>query len=791
MNAAELKKIFDQTSGDFFNLLLECSPVHIFVKDENLKIVYLSKNFENLVGRPISEMIGKYTDEIFPSVIADRMIADDKKAMAAGKSLPIDEEVNGRFYTTTKFPIYKNGKPIFLAGFSIDITDKKIAAEDAVLSQMRLESLVNIFKSKVESVQQFLDFALSEAIKLTASKIGYIYYYDETKQEFTLNTWSKDVMLQCQINEPKTTYHLEKTGIWGEAVRQRKAIIVNDFIAPNPLKKGYPSGHADLGRFLTIPIFDDGKIVAVVGVANKQTDYNQTDILQLTILMHSVWKQTDKMQANETIDMLKRSIEVLSESAYWIDTNNCFVYINQAGCASLGYTKEELIGKHISLVNVHASQTNMTKVWEILQNKNFYIRESIHKRKNGTEFPVEIRSNHVEFAGKKYICGFAIDITEKKRAEEAMINSQKLESLGILAGGIAHDFNNLLGGIFGYIDMAIETSTNEKNRHYLSKAISAIDRARGLTQQLLTFAKGGAPVQQVGQLFPLIQDVAQFSLSGSNVACHFEIAENLPPCSFDPSQIGQVIDNMVINAKQAMQNGGHIEIKAENIILKSNEHYTLPAGSFIKISIRDFGIGISREDLTHIFDPFFTTKASGHGLGLATCYSIINRHGGCIDVISEIGKGSTFTIYLPTTSDHVSIATGLPDQTFSGTGTFIIMDDEEVLREIIGDMLQSLGFSISAVGNGKDALSQFSTFLSTHQKIAGMIFDLTIPGGMGGKETIVEVRKISQDVPVFVSSGYAEDPVMANPKEYGFTASICKPFKKSDLMQMLKQYMPK
>jgi len=381
------------------------------------------------------------------------------------------------------------------------------------------------------------------------------------------------------------------------------------------------------------------------------------------------------------------------------------------------------------------------------------------------------------------------DMTEKQKLNETIQRTQKLESLGILAGGIAHDFNNLMGGIFGYIDLANEESDKGKVSLYLQKAMNTIDRARALTAQLLTFAKGGAPIQKVGDLFPFVEETARFALSGANVSCRFDVQPDLWPGNFDKNQIAQVIDNLIINAQQAMPVGGTIELSARNITLAEKEHPSLIKNNYVKISIKDSGIGIQKEFVSKIFDPFFTTKAQGHGLGLATCYSIIKRHEGSIEVESEMGKGSTFHIYLPASADSASSLTDRPVSMHKGIGTFVIMDDEIVMRETIKNMLESFGYSVVCTEDGNEALAFFKSEQIANRKIAGMIFDLTVPSGMGGKAAIGEIRKIDSKIPVFVASGYAEDPVMKTPDAYGFMASICKPFRKSELSEMLNQFI--
>jgi len=410
-------------------------------------------------------------------------------------------------------------------------------------------------------------------------------------------------------------------------------------------------------------------------------------------------------------------------------------------------------------------------------------------RKNGSEMHVLIIARPLRaYEQDVGFRGILLDLTEKMKMESMINNTTRLESLGVLAGGIAHDFNNLLTGIFGYIDLARSVSTDANVQEYLEATLASMTRARALTLQLLTFAKGGSPVQKLTPLIPFIQEVAQFALSGSNISCKFFLMKNLWPCNIDKNQIGQVIDNIIINAQQAMPSGGAIEIAAENIALGEKEHPPLAKGNYVKASIKDFGIGIPKDILLRIFDPFYTTKTKGHGLGLATCYSIVNRHGGCIDVESEPGKGSTFHIYLPASLETVAAPAAMVIK-HRGSGTIIVMEDEEIIQYAFRKMLESLGYAVVCKKDGKEALDFYTSETMAGSAFAAMIFDLTVPGGMGGKEAVAEVRKLDKVIPVFVASGYADDPVMKNPLTYGFTASISKPFTIAELSEMLNKNM--
>jgi len=454
---------------------------------------------------------------------------------------------------------------------------------------------------------------------------------------------------------------------------------------------------------------------------------------------------------------------------------------------------DQVIGKKLTQL-FGTTSGSLDKLFRQVVEQNFTIidGEGVEKMPDGSERYFLNNAHGIIDDGKLYhIWGTFRDITDKKKTEEVLRNAQRLESLGILAGGIAHDFNNLLGVIFGYIDMAAEATKEKSVTAYLAKTLATIERARALTGQLLTFSKGGVPVKNIERLSPFIEETVRFALSGSNVAGSFSIPAAVWPSAFDKNQIGQVIDNIVINAVQAMPAGGPLDISAENITLSERQHATLPPGSYVKIHVKDHGIGMPKEILSKIFDPFFTTKEKGHGLGLATCYSILKRHGGCIEVKSVAGKGSVFTIYLPAVPAGSAERKSRVPVGHKGAGTFLVLDDEKIIRNMIGDMLKAFGYSIEFTSTGIDAIEILQAAAQIKRKITGCIFDLTIQGGLGGKDVIAKVREFDHDTPVFVTSGYAEDPVMVNPAKYGFNGSIFKPFRKVELANLLNKHLNK
>jgi len=510
---------------------------------------------------------------------------------------------------------------------------------------------------------------------------------------------------------------------------------------------------------------------------------------------------TEQKKAEENIlaekERLSVTLRSIGDGVITTDTDSAVVLMNKVAEELTGWKHEEAKGEKLdkifSIIHKDTREPYENPVKKVLASGSIIDIESqtVLISRDGKERLIDDSGAPIKDKDGQTIGVVLVfrDTTEKQKLLEIAQNTQKLESLGVLAGGIAHDFNNLMGGIFGCLDMAKEETKEEKVITYLSQALQTIDRARALTRQLLTFSKGGAPIPATDHLFPFIEETVKFALSGSNVSPRFSIPEDLWLCNFDKNQIGQVIDNLVINAQQAMPSGGVIEISACNVTFGEKEHPVLQRGRYVKISITDTGIGIPKELLPKIFDPFFTTKTKGHGLGLATCFSIISRHEGYISVESELGKGTAFSIYLPASDKAAPSKTAESDTLHHGSGPFLIMDDEEVMRDILKGMLTNLGYTVLCANDGKEAVSLFLQETKAGRHIRGILFDLTVPGGMGGKEAIEEIRKISNEVPAFVSSGYADDPVMNCPKDFGFTASICKPYNKKELSKMLEKYM--
>jgi PAS domain S-box-containing protein len=380
------------------------------------------------------------------------------------------------------------------------------------------------------------------------------------------------------------------------------------------------------------------------------------------------------------------------------------------------------------------------------------------------------------------------DITARRRMEEELARSEKLESVGLLAGGIAHDFNNILTGVLGHVSLAMQRLDERDPRlTHLRKAEAATQRAQGLTQQLLTFSTGGAPVRRVLRLAPLLEEAVEFALAGGVVRPMIELEEDLWPLDADAGQLAQVLHNLLINAVQAMPGGGQVRIKAENLRLPAGHDSGLSEGPYLCIRIEDDGPGIPPELAQNVFEPFFTTKDRGSGLGLATAYSISRQHGGWLGLEPEGSGGACFLWLLPAVPGAEASHVDPVLEPQPGVGRVLVMDDEEVVREVLEAMLTTLGYAVSLATHGEAAVDLYREAMEQGRQFSTVIMDLTVPGGMGGIKAMEAILALDPAARGIVSSGFSDDPVMADPRAYGFCAVVGKPFRLAELSAALVQ----
>jgi len=505
---------------------------------------------------------------------------------------------------------------------------------------------------------------------------------------------------------------------------------------------------------------------------------------------------TERKQAEEAsrnaAQVWQDTFDAIIDGIAISDTNGVITQLNGTFAKLYGYSSpKELIGRTFFELIAESDLPKAMEIYKEFTENGRSVHQNlelIQRRKDGGEFPALISISILYDENGEVLGSIAVvrDITERKRLEEELLKVQKLESVGILAGGIAHDLNNLLTGVMGNISLARLYEDPVKKDIRLDEAEKASMQIKDLTQQLLTFSKGGAPILKTAAIGELLRNSATFMLRGANVGCEFSIPDDLWPVEADKGQMNQVINNLVINAQQAMPMGGAVRVSAENIAIGAEFCLPLEPGAYIKISIGDQGVGIPEDYLQRIFDPFFSTKQAGSGLGLATSYSIVQKHNGHITVESQVGVGTTFHIYLPASPEGVLIEERKEEKKpIMGEGRILVMDDEEHVRDVAFDMLDNIGYEATTAVDGAEAVEMYRQAMESGNPFDAVIVDLTVPGGMGGEEAIQKLIEIDPEAKAIVSSGYSINPILANFAEYGFKGVIAKPYKTRELSEVL------
>ncbi len=778
-----------------FRALTESTASLIFIYQDD-RLQYVNTTGETLLGFSKEAMLGRKVWEFahpdYRKMIRERALArqkgEDPPAQYEFKLLSCDGEEIWVDATLTR--IEYRGRPAIL-GTAFDITERK-------RSEFIQSAIFQI--SEAAHTYQTLDQiygSIHDIIReLMPAKNFYIALHNE--QEETMEfPYFVDQYTEKAESRPVGT------GITEYVLRTGQPLLATQ----DGLKKLIEHGEIiPFGRmpvdWLGVPLQTSDKTIGVLavqsydeGVRYTEAEKNILNFVSMQVAMTIVRKQTQAELVKER-QQLAVTLQSVGDGVITTDTDGHIELVNRVGEELIGHTGQDASGQNLaglfSAGNGAKKDLIERSVQEVVRTKQIVKLppQTLLKSREGqkrvvAESIAPLKNDQQEVIGTVMVLR---DETEKHRMEMELLKSRKLESVGTLAGGIAHDFNNILAGILGYISLArLSISNPAKIEELIQKTEKAVQRASNLTNQLLTFSKGGAPVKETASIKEVIEESAQFALHGSNVKGELTIADDLWLVEMDSGQMDQVLQNIIINADQAMASGGTVVLSARNTVVKENSQpLSIAPGNYVKITVQDHGGGIPEENIDKIFDPYFTTKQMGNGLGLATAYSIVNKHGGYIKADSQVGEGTTMTIYLPATGKQAHKDKFDEDDTMKVRGQkVLVMDDEETVLEVASEMLASLGCTVEKALDGSEAIAKYKSAYEQGKPFSLVIIDLTVPGGKGGVDTIRELRAFDNGVKVIVSSGYFNDPVMANFKDHGFDAKVAKPYNLEKLQQAI------
>ncbi|KAB0670314.1 GAF domain-containing protein [Oryzomonas sagensis] len=677
---------------DKLRIIFDAAQAGIVMVGANGVITFANRCASRLYGFEGEEMAGsRYEDHVHPDErpvsdeLLDKLVRGEIDAIAEKRHYLKRDGGDFWGFLNAKRHLGDDGSLLALIIVITDITELRNAQFQMGLNFQRLESLVRILQYRCDSVQGFLDYALEEALGLTASRFGAIFVYDEARRELIHTAWSRDAAAACGATGQRVPSALGEAGLWGEALRQRQPVIVNSYEHPDPLKKGGPAGQIPLERLLSVPVFGGQEIAAVVCVANKAGDYDQADVLHLRVLLDSAWKICRQMKGEQEREALQTKF-------------------NQA---------------------------------------------------------------------------------------------QKMEAVGRLAGGVAHDINNKLSIIMGYADLLKlqPNSLSQDQTHYLEEMQKAANHSCEIVRQLLAFSRSDVISPRTVNINAIIADARKSlgRLIGEDIRFEFRPAEDIWPALLDPTQIDQIIMNLAVNARDAMPDGGLFSIETGNASLDEAACQGIAparAGDYVRLSVGDTGCGMDAETLGHIFEPFFTTKevGKGTGLGLATIFGIVSRNKGFITVSSEVGFGTTFNIFFPRMAQEGAAAEPREDErrVAPGSGTVLLVEDEEALCDLAAKMLGTLGYRAVIAKSPGEAIE-----LCAGRDLGDIDLVLTdiIMPGMNGKEMCDRIRELRPGTPALFMSGYTADVISAKGIPEASLHYLQKPFNLLKLSQMIRKAM--
>jgi PAS domain S-box-containing protein len=811
----KFKETFDEKYRELLERSEKLGMFGSWEIDLNTKIVNASKGAYKIYGVPDGKFSLSYI-KTFPlpeyrnslDNALELLISGESKYDVVYKIQRLNDKAILEIHTIAEYLPLNNT----IYGIIYDITEQKKAEEIHKLDESRLEALVRINQMDDASPKNITIHTMEEAVRLTQSSVGYIAFVNEDETKMTMYAWSSNAMMNCKIQNKPIEYFVDETGLWGEAIRQRKPIITNDYDTPNLFKKGYPEGHIHIKRHMNIPVFDGHHIVAVAGVGNKLEPYDDSDIRQLNLLMIGMWRIIQRKQAEDTLKQNEMKYRELFDNApvgyHEMDINGKIARVNSTELLMLGYEKNEFIDHFVwdfIMERDLSKERTLAKLAGKQPAGKSY--ERTYLRKDGNSIPVlaedillkdldgkiiGMRSTIQDISERKmnelaiHESNIRLEetLTELRETQKQVLQQERLRALGQLASGIAHDINNSLSPILGYADLLLRKKDilkiAEKQLTLIKTASQDIKRTIDRMKEFYR-PKTDDEITEHININRIIDSTLELTKHrwkdisesrGIVITINKELQENLPNILGNESEIREALTNLILNACDAMPNGGVLDLQTQ---LKDNN---------IILEIIDSGIGMNEETLQRCLEPFYTTKGEkGTGLGLSMVYGIINRHEGKISIESKVHHGTKISLTFPIhRKDKFNIDLEKEEISIPSLKILCIDDDEKILQMLF-DMLQSNNHEINLASSGKQGLDKFFSALEDGKPFDLIITDLGMPY-MDGTSVAQGIKSVQPDIPIILMTGWGS--FLSSEKMPAIDYILKKPVVLDELIKSLK-----
>lgn len=791
-DAADYRRLV--ISDRYFAALLQSAADAIISLDARQRIQTWNRGAQDIfgydesavLGRPLAMLAGS-NGSLLEALGAQ--VSGDRSARGVLQCRRADTVLIDVEFTLTGVPAAL-GEAMGIAVIARDVSERR-SHERRVAAQYEVTRIL----AEAPSLDRAAPMLVAALCRSLDWQYGGVWEIGEAESLRLTSSWYAQDSYEPFARASAAREFVRGEGLPGATWQRDAPIWLKELDAEKNFPRAQAAAQVGLTGGIGLPIHAQGEVAMVLECFCAQR--NRAADGALLELFASLASQIDQFVERRRVEMalaaerkrLAVTLQSIGDGVIATDTAGRVVLINAVAQTLTGWSQALAQGRPLAEVfrivneNTRAPCENpVTKVLETggivgLANHTALIA------RDGSERAIADSGAPIRDDANKIIGVVLVfrDIDAQRKLEQEAARAQQLESIGILAGGIAHDFNNILTAILGNISLGKMYAHNRDADFALSEAERACLRARGLTHQLLTFARGGAPIKQAASLSDIVDETTAFVLSGANVRPRIHVEAGLWPVEVDVGQISQVLQNLLINAKQAMLDGGEVVVEADNFVATPAEWPSRQVGRYVRLRVRDTGIGIAPEHLPHIFDPYFTTKAGGTGLGLATVYSIVKRHEGYIEVDSSSQRGTTFTLYLPAQPEAVLAPPVIAAAPISGSGRILIMDDEATVAQVAAGLLAECGYHTAIALDGKECVEIYRRAHATDESFAAVILDLTVPGGMGGLQCLQHLRAFDAQVKALVSSGYSNDPIMSEYSRHGFRGVVAKPYRIQEL----------